>query len=115
MTPLSDRILSPLYLAWLVALLGMWSCAWERGVYPWPVGAIILVDVDQDGTYYDMMRTIKAGRQTHLFAHFGLGLGLGPNVNKVDVRVWFVDGVCVDMKDVDVDLYHSQTLKVYHP
>jgi hypothetical protein len=50
------------------------------------VGAIVLVDLQRDGIF-DMMRVIRSGRKTCLFAHFGLGA-----YDEVDVRVYFPDG-----------------------
>jgi hypothetical protein len=42
MTPLSDRILAPAYVAWLATLLGMWSCAWRPRPGPWPLRLTVL-------------------------------------------------------------------------
>jgi hypothetical protein len=43
LTPLSERIMAPAYMAWLVGLLVMWALACMRGVNPWPVRFIATV------------------------------------------------------------------------
>jgi len=75
------------------------------------IGAIVLVDLNGGDSVFNkdnaLIRTIVAGQQTHLGAHFGL-----VDHTVVDIRVYFPDGGMKELLNVNVLNYKDQPLTV---